>query len=120
MDTKAFPKTPWEGGDATVFKLSGSAFPLKAKTYKVTSQLSATGKYTLSLDGQVVATASLAPGPALALTREYHGEQLAPREEFPLKWHGGYSAFIGGGVDRGGRLNCSLITFQASAPEPAP
>jgi hypothetical protein len=109
-------KNTWESGDAQPFQRTGAAFPLQSKTYKVTSQLNAGGKYTLSIDGKVAATASLQPGPQLALSREFHGEHLAPREEFPLKWRTGYAALIAGGADKGGSLGCSNLTFQASAP----
>lgn len=113
-------KTPWVGGDSTMIKLTEAGakiFPFSKRSYQVVSQLSATGKYTISLNGEVAGTASLAPGPPLSLSREFKADNGA---ELPLKWHPGYAALIAGAAEQGGGNMCANVTFQASAPEPAP
>jgi len=115
-------KTPWVGGDAKKIRLASGAekmFPL-TRGYIVTSQLSGSGKYTISLDGKVVGRASLDPGPALTLTSEYKGERLPAGEEFPLNWSPGYAAFIAGGRGKGGALQIRDLVFQAGASNVAP
>ncbi len=115
-----FARTPWEGGDASKIKLTeaGQAlFPLGSKEYKVVSQLSASGKYTISVDGAVIGTATFTAGPGLVLSKEYKGEFGA---DLPLRWHAGAAGLIAGSAERGGACGCKAVTFQASAPEPAP
>lgn len=116
LDNTDLSKHTWESGEASPFKLSGAGFPLQAKSYKVTSQLDAAGRYTLSLDGQAVATASFQPSPQVSLPNDFHGEQLKPREDFPSKWRIGFAALICGGADKGGAIGCSNVTFKGSAP----
>jgi hypothetical protein len=115
-----FAKTPGEGGDVSKIKLTpaGTAlFPLGSKEYKVVSQLSASGRYTISVDGAIIGTATFAAGPGLVMTKDCKGEHGA---DLPLRWHAGAAGLIAGGAERGGACGCKAVTFQASAPEPAP
>lgn len=115
-------KTPWTGGDPKRIRLTGDAekvFPLNvvSRGYAVSSQLSGSGKYTLSINGKVIGRATLDAGPALVLSDEYKARKDPDGEEFPLKWGPGYAALI---VAGNGGLTCRPATFQVSASIVAP
>ena len=116
-------KTPWTGGDPKGVRMTNDAdklFPLQAQNYRVVSQLSGSGKYTISINGKVIGRASLEAGPALVLTSEFAGERLPAGVEFPLSWGPGYSAIVTAWPGKGGLLNCRGVIFQIGASLPAP
>jgi hypothetical protein len=109
-------KEPWQGGDRKKINLARGKglFPLLAGTHqlRITSQLKANGKYTLSVGGAEFGTATFAAGQELVLDEAYKAEKQA---ELPLHWPPGSAGLIGGGTGAGGVCQCLSVTFQASA-----
>jgi hypothetical protein len=107
-------RAPWEGGDAKKIQLTKGkgVFPLLAGThvFKIVSQLSAGGRYTFSMGGNVIGTANFSAATPLVLSTDYKGENNA---ELPTEWPAGAAGLIAGS---GGVCECSAVTFQAAAP----
>ena len=115
MSPEEVSKSAWAPGDPKAITLSPAAaqlFPLKPKSYQVVSQLSAKGKYTLSVDGELIATGSFDKALPLTLAATFKGKDL------PLRWKSGYAAVMVGPGNHGTSSGLRDVTFQASAPEP--
>jgi hypothetical protein len=123
LSSTEMANTPWVGGDPKRIRLTTDAkklFPLTGQIFNVTSELSGSGVYVISINGKVVGRASLDAGPALALNSGYEGARLPAGVDFPLRWDPGYAAIITGAVDPGGVLNCRNAVFKVGASIVAP
>jgi hypothetical protein len=100
----------------TLTEAGQRTFPLKDnQNYAVVSQLSPKGKYSLLIDGEVVATGPVRAAHPIVFDKE----STLEGKDVPKRWSQGFAAILVGGANPDRSSNsCSDVKFQASASEP--